>query len=114
MRLPIVWHQGPQKHGLRAMNTRYKALLNPITEPDVLYVEATLGIADSTEVLAIGESSPVHAITTTMTIFLRFENRSNSSTGDSTLGSSTSPLFFSGWLKLMLSVGQGPTKQLER
>lgn len=113
MRLPIVWHQGPQKHGLRAMKTRYKALLSPITEPEVLYVEATFGIADSTEVLEIGESRPVHAMTATMTSFLRPENRSNSSTGYSDLGSSTSP-FFSGWLKLMLSVGQGPTSQLER
>jgi metal-sulfur cluster biosynthetic enzyme len=52
------------------MNTMYRALLRPITDPEVWYVAATLGIAESTEVLEIGDSSPFQDITMTMTTFL--------------------------------------------
>jgi hypothetical protein len=87
------------------MNTRYNALLSPITDPVVLYVAATFGMAESTEVLAIGDSNPVQDMTIVMTIFLLCENLPNSSTGASALRSLSAPLFFSGWAKLIGWVG---------
>lgn len=61
------------------MKTMYRALLIPMMEPVVLYVSATLGMAERTDVLDIGDNNPFQDMTTTMTIFRCLEKRSNSS-----------------------------------
>jgi hypothetical protein len=71
------------------MKTMYRALLRPMIDPEVWYVAAISGMAERAEVLDMGDSSPFHAMATTMTIFRYRGKRLNSSS----TGSSTGSLF---------------------